>query len=111
MKEYLIGMIYHYPEAYEIWKKGYMEDYEAATAIYIEATNENDALEWGYKVATALLNFVNKTENLTLEEFQHHCWYIEDPSKDDWSGMLDTFLHVKYGEMPNLIDMAVESQL
>jgi hypothetical protein len=35
-----------------------MEDYEAATAIYIEAANENDALEWGYKVATALLNFV-----------------------------------------------------
>jgi hypothetical protein len=53
----------------------------------------------------------NKTENLTLEQFQHHCWYIEDPSKDDWSGMLDTFLHVKYGEMPNLIDMAVESHL
>jgi len=110
MNEYLIGMIYHYPEDYEIWLKGHMEDYEAATAVYIEASDENKALEWGYKIATALLNFVNKAENLTLEQFQHHCWYIPDPSKDDWSKMLDSFLHVKYNEMPNLTDMTVKKK-
>lgn len=108
MKEYLIGMIYHYPEDYELWQKGVMEDYEASTAIYVAAENEAEALGWGYKVATALLNFANNAEGLTLEQFQHHCWYIEDPSKDAWSKMLNTFQHVRCGEMPDLSTMVVK---
>ncbi|MFO1367357.1 MAG: hypothetical protein U1F46_00060 [Marinagarivorans sp.] len=108
MNEYLIGMIYHYPEDYELWEKGLMEDYEAATAVYIAAKNEGAALAWGYQVATALLNFANKTEGLTLEQFQHHCWYIEDPSNDDWSKMLETFPHVKDGEMPIFSTMMIK---
>ena len=108
MNEYLIGMVYHYPEDYELWKKGVMEDYEATTAIYVAAENEGAALAWGYQVATALLNFTNKTEGLTLEQFQHDCWHIEEPSKDDWSKMLETFPHVKYGEMPILSEMVIK---
>ncbi|MEZ5495860.1 MAG: hypothetical protein R3F25_03400 [Gammaproteobacteria bacterium] len=108
MNEYLIGMIYHYPKDYENWLKGYVEDYEAATAVYIDAPNEKAALDWGYEIATALLNFVNNSDGLTLEQFQHHCWYIEDPESCDWSRMLDSFLHVKHGEMPNLNNMIVK---
>ena len=108
--EYLIGMIYHYPDDYDIWKKGYVEDYEAATAVFIKAKNSDNALEWGYKIATALLNHINGTSDLTLEQFQHHCWYIAEPSKDDWRNMLDSFQHVDYGQMPDFEEIDVRNK-
>jgi len=109
MDEYLIGLMYHYPKDYELWNKGVIEDYEASTGIFIKAEDVNKALKWGHTIATALLNHVHETDDLTLEKFQHDCWYIAVPKEDSWSHCLDFFQHVADGQMPVLAEMTTDA--
>ena len=51
MKYFLIGLMYHYPEEYKLWKSGHIEVYEASTGIYISAFNATEAIKWGRIIA------------------------------------------------------------
>ena len=109
MNEYLIGLMYHYPQEYELWEKGIIEDYEASTGIYITASNAEQALAWSREIAKALLNYANGTESLTLEQFQHECWLIPNPELNSWSHCLGFFQHVNVNQMPNLKEMTTDA--
>ncbi len=109
MNEYLISLEYHYPEDYDLWGKGVIEDYEAYTGLFVQANTVARALEWGAVVANRLLNHVHKTDGLTLEQFQHECSLEVDPKKSDWAHCLDFFQHVAYGEIPELDRMTTDA--
>ena len=107
--EHLIALMYHYPHEYELWQKGLISDYEASTGIFISAESPESALAWGAVVAEKLLNFVNNSDSLTLENFQHTCWIIDSPSSSAWSHCLDFFQHIKVGEHPEFDRMTTEA--
>jgi hypothetical protein len=109
MNEFLIGLGYHYPEDYERWKRGITEDFEASTGLFVTAENVDDALAWGKVVAQRLLNHVHRSNDLTLEQFQHECWVEKDPGSGCWSHCLDFFQHVAVGQMPKLDQMTVDA--
>lgn len=109
MKKYLISLMYHYPQDYELWKKGRIEDYESSTGLFVNAKTEKEAIKWSRVVATNLLNYVNGTTNLTMEQFQHSCRLIQQPENSSWSHCLGFFQTVCVGEIPPLEKLTTDS--
>jgi hypothetical protein len=99
MNEYLVGIVYHEPKSYELWRKGVIEDYESSTGIFIYAESDEMALSWGEVIASALFKLVNPTEIKTWKEFGYDCW-IEDEEHSNWKQSFGFFQRVKYEELP-----------
>ena len=64
MPEYLVGIVYHEPEAFAAWNRGATEDYESATGLYVEADTPEAALAWAGRVGEALLRHANADSSL-----------------------------------------------
>jgi hypothetical protein len=109
MKEYLIGIMYHEPEAWKLWNDGLMEDYESSTGLFVKANSEDEAISWGGKVGEALLRFVNKDESLNWEEIGYRCWNESDIENSGWSHCISFFQHVAIGEMPDFAKMTTSA--
>jgi hypothetical protein len=56
LKKYLVGIVYHDPESWKCWKSGIIEDYESSTGVFIIAGSEQDAIQWGEKIAEKLFH-------------------------------------------------------
>ncbi len=108
MNEYLVGIIYHYPEDYEIQQKGFNEDYESFTCLFVEASSSDEAIDWAYVVGTKLLNYVNKKTNLKMSDFQHDCRLVSESSNRNF---LDFYQRVKVNEMPDVSLMTTEARM
>lgn len=89
--EFLIALQYHFSKDYDLWKKGYIDDYKASTGIFIRAQDANAALEWSREISRNLLNYVNDRDDLTLEEFQHENWIVLNPEESVWARRLKFF--------------------
>jgi hypothetical protein len=109
MNEYLIGIMFHEPEAWAMWNAGVIEDYESSIGLFISALSLPDALLWAEKVGEALLRYANKNESLNWTELGYFCWHESNLEESGWSHCLSFFQHVKEGEMPLLQNMVVEA--
>lgn len=102
MPEYLVGIGFHEPEPLMQWNRGLIEDYECSTGLFVGADTPEAAIQWGERVAEALLRHLNNDENLNWKEFGYCCWIENSPSSSGWRHCLDFFQHVRVGEMPAL---------
>ena len=109
MQEYLVGLMYHYSKDYKLWQAGHIEDYEASTGIFIGAENTEAALRWSRVISSKLLNYVNNTDSINLEDFQHENWIEPNPEESNWNHCLEFFQHVVDGELPNLELMTADA--
>lgn len=105
MEIFLVGVQYHEPESYALWKRGVIEDYESSTGLFIEAESSDEAIAWANKVAEALLRKVNSDESLQWKDYGYGCWIEEDPETSGWKHCLPFFQRVKVGEWPNFAKM------
>lgn len=105
MPYFLVGIMYHEPEAFDQWKRGLIEDYESSTGLFIEADTSAEAIAWGERVGEALLRHVNNDDSLIWKSFGYFCWVEESPETSCWSHCLSFFLRVRAGEIPNLDQM------
>ncbi|MDO5653826.1 MAG: hypothetical protein Q4G39_06950 [Brachymonas sp.] len=101
MTEYLLGILYHEPKTWALYQKGIVEDCESSTGVFIAASSPESAIEWGEKIAEALLRKVNSDETLDWKGLGYYCWLEESPSTSHWKHCLPFFQHVKTGEWPN----------
>jgi len=101
--------MFHEPEAWELWNKGIIEDYESTTGIYISANNLPEAIEWAENVGQELLCFVNNDNSLNWKELEYECWHEASIQDSGWSHCLGYFQHIKVGEIPKFQDMTAES--
>ena len=106
--EYLVGIMYHEPESYELWNKGIIEDYESSTAIFISADSETDAIAWGKIIADKLFKNSNPIELKSWADFEYHCW-IEDVKNSSWKHCFSFFQRVNAGELPDLNKMGSDA--
>jgi hypothetical protein len=102
MPEYLVGIGYHEPEAFALWNRGAIEDYESSTGVFVEADTPADALAWAGRVGEALLRHINGDPALDWKAFGYDCWLEESPAASGWGHCLDFFPHVRVGQMPDL---------
>lgn len=109
LKKYLVGIVYHDPESWKIWKSGIIEDYESSTGVFIIASSEQDAIQWGEKVAERLFRTVNPDESNTWKSFGYHCWIEHDWNNSGWKHCLDFFQCVNVNEMPNIEMMGTDA--
>jgi hypothetical protein len=105
MLQYLVGIMFHEPEALTQWNRGLSEDYESSTGLFIFAASADDAVAWGEKVGQALLRHLNQDDSLDWRAFGYFCWVEEAPATSCWSHCLEFFQRVRVGEMPNLNQM------
>jgi hypothetical protein len=100
--EYLVGIMYHEPEAYDDWKRGLIEDYESSTGLFVEAESAGAALAWGEQVGQRLLRHSNGDATLDWKSFGYFCWIEGSPQNSGWGHCLDHFQHVRAGQWPEL---------
>jgi hypothetical protein len=108
-KEYLVGISYHEPKAWQQWNNGEIEDYESSIGLFIQANSINEAIEWGNHVGQELLRFVNNDPALNWKDLGYSCWHESNIKKSGWSHCLNFFQHVKAGEQPNFKDMTSDA--
>ncbi len=106
--EYLIALEYHYPRITNFGIVALPKTMKRLQT-FVRADSVEQAIEWGSVVATRLLNYVNDTSELTLQQFQHCCCVEDNPSQSGWSHCLEFFQHVDYGEMPDLDRMTTDA--
>jgi len=109
MTEYLIGIMFHEPEAWKLWSKGIIEDYESSTGLYVEADSLQEAMSWAETVGEKLLKYVNEDDSLNYKELGYYCWHEPNIEESGWSHCLGHFQHVKAGEMPVLENMSTKA--
>ncbi len=107
MKTYLIGIMFHEPESFDLWNRGIIEDYESNSGLFIDAESEAEAIAWGEQVGTALLRHVNQDDSLDWKS-DYYC-NLENPKTTAWKHCLDFFQHVRVGEMPDLNRMTAKA--
>jgi hypothetical protein len=107
--EYLIGIVYHEPEAYDQWKRGHIEDYESSTGLFVEADSAEAAVEWGERIAQALLRHANGDAALDWKSLGYSCWVEESLQSSGWRHCLGFFQHVRVGQWPALEEMTTEA--
>jgi hypothetical protein len=107
--EYLIGVMYHEPEAYRLWKSGLIEDYESSTGLFVEADSAEAAVEWGEEVGQTLLRHANGDATLDWKSLGYFCWFEESPHNGSWGHCLDFFQHVRVGQWPDLEGMGTSA--
>lgn len=105
MPTYLVGILYHEPEGFALWKKGIVEDYESSTGLFIEAENPAEAISWAEGTADALFRKANPDETSTWKDFKYHTWIEESPEKSAWKHCLSFFQNIKVGEWPDFDNM------
>jgi hypothetical protein len=105
MATFLVGIQYHEPESFALWKRGVIEDYESSTGLFIEAASATAAIEWAEKVAEALLRKSNSDESLQWKDYEYGIWIEEDPEKSTRKHCLSFFPRIEVGEWPNLEEM------
>jgi hypothetical protein len=108
MKTYLVGLGYHEPEGWQLYLNG-IDDYESSTAVFITATSDKAALEWGEHIAGLLFKWVNPAKNNPWKCFGYDCWIEKDLDASGWAPVIGFFQHVNYGKMPNLDLMGTEA--
>jgi hypothetical protein len=108
MAVYLIGIQFHEPESFALWKKGVIEDYESSTGIFIEAVSEEVAIGWGEKVAQTLLCRANSDESLVWKDFGYFCW-VEKQEDSPWTHCFSFFQQIRTGEWPDFDQMGVDA--
>ena len=101
MQQFLIGMVYHEPEAWRLRTAGVLEDYESSTGIFIEADCKKEALAWGEQVAQELMRRVNHDPAIAWHEFGYFCWVEASPGTSPWSHCLTFFQCVAVGVHPD----------
>ena len=111
MPTYLVGILYHEPERWELWQKGIVEDYESSTGLFVDAEAAPQALEWAENIGEALLRFVNNDETLQFGKMGYYCWIEENPANSGWSHCLNFFKRVSAGEMPDFEEMGTKAYL
>lgn len=105
MTKYLVGMIYHDPVSYEMWRSGHIEDFESTTGVFITAEHESGAIEWGEQIAQKLFERINPSEANSWKSFGYTCWILDDWKNSYWKHCLDFFQNVSANEIPNLEKM------
>ena len=105
MDKYLVGISYHEPETYKLWKKGLIEDYESSTGIFINANSRNEAIAWGKKIGERLFQKENPKEIKNWNSFGHFCWIEEDWNKSGWKHCFDFLQTVNIGIYPDFDKM------
>ena len=106
---YLIGLMFHEPQAWAQWQRGLIEDYESSTGLWIEAGAADEAIAWGEHVAQALLRHVNHDDMLDWKALGYYCWLEESPTTSRWRHCLHFFQRVRAGEMPALTEMGTDA--
>ena len=109
MNEYLIGIEYHEPEAWNLRQQGEIEDYESSTGLFVFANSSNEAILWAEKVGEELLRFVNSDQLLNYSELGYSCWYEPSIEESGWLHCISHFQHVRVGEMPELEKMTTKA--
>jgi hypothetical protein len=61
---YLVGIVFHEPDAFAAWNRGTIEDYESSTGVFVDAASREEAIAWGEVTGEALLRFVNRDSSL-----------------------------------------------
>ncbi len=102
MNEYLVGLLYHEPDRYELYERGIVEDCESSTGIFIYAESAEDAVAWGDAIAEKLLQRCNGDDSLNWRKLGYYCWVEPSPTSCHWSHCLAFFQRVQVGEWPNL---------
>jgi hypothetical protein len=108
MPEYLVGICYHEPEPFALWKRGVLEDYESSTGLWVIAESPEEAIRWGEHVGEALHRKVNG-DPVADWRADYSCWLEESPKTSCWAHCLDFFQRVQVGEMPPLDEMGTEA--
>jgi hypothetical protein len=54
MPEFLVGICYHEPESFDLWRRGLIEDCESSTGLWVIADSSEQAIAWGRRVGEAL---------------------------------------------------------
>ncbi len=106
--EFLIGVMYHEPEAYDQWNRGLIEDYESSTGLFVEADSAEAAVAWGERVGQELLRHVNGGASLDWKSLGYFCRLEETPRDSGWGHCLDFFQHIRVGQWPDLDLMTTE---
>ena len=109
MNEYLIGIEYHEPEAWNLWQQGELEDYESSTGLFVFANSIDEAILWAEKVGEELLRFVNSDQVLNYSALGYSCWHEPSIEKSGWLHCISHFQHVTVGEMPTLEKMTTKA--
>ncbi len=109
MTKYLVGMIYHDPVSYEMWKSGHIEDFESTTGIFITSENEPEAIAWGEQIAQMLFERINASETNSWKSFGYTCWILDDWKNSHWKHCLEFFQSVNIHEIPGLEKMGSEA--
>ncbi len=100
--EYLVGVMYHEPEPYDLWKRGLIEDYESSTGLFVEAESAEAAVAWGEQVGQALLRHANGDATLDWKSLGYFCWVEASPQDSGWMHGLGHFQHVRAGQWPEV---------
>lgn len=108
MPDFLIGFVYHEPEAYAQWKQGLVGDYESCTGLWVTAESLEEAIAWGEVVAEALHREMNDDPQADWRT-NYHCFLEENPAAGTWAHCLDFFQRVRVGEMPPLSEMGTDA--
>lgn len=109
MKDYLVGLMYHEPKAYQMWLEGLMEDYESSTGIYIKASSEKEALDWSISIAEQLFQHLNPNEDKKWKYFDYSNWIESEPANSGWNHCLEFFQRVKVGQLPDFSKMEADA--
>ena len=89
--EYLVGIGYHEPEAFALWNRGMIEDYESSTGLFVEAATPEEALAWAGGLGEDLLRHVNGDPALDWKAYGYDCWLEDAPAASGWGHCLDFF--------------------
>ena len=100
MPEYLVGISYHEPNSFALWQRGFIEDYESSTGLWVTAESPSDAISWGKHVGEARHRWVN-TDPFADWTANYECWLEDPPEASGWLHCLDFFQRVRVGEMPD----------
>ncbi len=109
LAKFLIGILYHEPESIALWQKGFVEDCESSTGLFVKAETSDLALAWGEKVGQELLRRANADPTLNFNELGYYCWLEENPSTSQWQHCLDFFQVVGEGEFPDFDEMGTKA--
>ena len=93
--EYLIGIMYHETDSYNLWEKGIIEDYESSSGVFIMAPNIDKALSWAENIGQKILVELNNDTSLNWKEMGYKVWCLDKPDSSYWSHCLHKFPKVK----------------
>jgi len=109
MEKYLVGILYHEPEPYQLWERGITEDFESSTGIFINADSEEKAIAWAENIGEELFKLENPDELKSWKSFSHFCWIEKDWDNSGWNHCFDFFQIVDDGVSPDFEKMGTKA--